>query len=470
MSHEGGPSVSRQFDIAQKLGELEGSIQHLGENLAATTGSLSDRFEKLLVNTFQPEGGVPCFQSVTMTTKNKITFSGKATECVDNFCDQLGYLSIANKYTDEQKYAQTLLSLKGPALQWFKGQDETTFKGADGKLSPKLLHVALKARFKPDKRPGDLMMKIMDDKMRPTETVDQYLDRILPLFEWLDMDESLQAGLLQNGFLPYIRNELKIKGDLNTIAEVERFARRVQDMKPDLVRPMNVPEPPHEINQTLNNPKPVACFKCSGPHYIRDCPYNFQNVHASNIRGNGRGRFNFPGQYVQSMQRPRFPQQFSRGVFHHRPRIQNTGQYGGYRPPFRPRGFVNRGSHFRHPHQPNWYSGPRHFQPRHQVNMAYDDTQHVNVIDSLQGLNVNETDNCYPGMSDSFGMYDESHSMHNGSQDVFYPSHGMSNTSDTFSDPSYAMYSQYDGCEYQPGPEHPAQVPSSNVGTSQKNL
>ena len=220
---------SRQFEIASKIGELEGSIstlnQRLGEHLASFS---SDQFQQV-INSFSDK--VNCVQPSIMTTKNKITFSGKSTEDVDDFVDQIGYLAIANKNTEEQKYAQTLLSLKGPALQWFKTQKPESFVDTDNKVSAKLLHKALKDRFKPDNVPGDVMMTIMSSKMLASENVDSFLTRVLPLFEKLNIDEGLQAGILVNLFVPHISNILKIKGDLNTLAEVERYARRAQDMK-----------------------------------------------------------------------------------------------------------------------------------------------------------------------------------------------------------------------------------------------
>ena len=441
---DGRSTTSRQFEVAEKLGELEGTIASLGKRLSDHLASfsppdLSNQFEQVLVNTLQSEklslASTPP-AVVTMTTKNKITFSGQSTENVDDFVDQIGYLAIANKYTEEQKYAQTLLSLKGPALQWFKGQDaEKDYKGTDGKLSATLLHTALKSRFKPDNVPGDVMMTIMSSKMLPSETVDSFLTRILPYFSKLSsVDEEIQAGILINLFVPQISDVLRVKGDLNTLAEVERFARRAQDMKSGYIRPMNVPNP-QEVNQTTSNPKPVACFKCGGPHYIRECPYNFQNVYATNVRGRGRGRYNFPRQYApSSMQNPMqnqgypnqnqgfpnqfshqnrgFPNQFPRGVFHHRPRIQNVGQYGGYRPPYQPRGFVQRGSFYRpsHPQRGSFYGPP---QPNHhQVNLV-EEMSDLHLHETVDSSDMYETFDC-SGMYDTFdpsGMYNPPNGM-----------------------------------------------------------
>ena len=163
-----------------------------------------------------------------MTTKNKITFSNKDSENVEDFLRDMDYLSLANNWKPPQVYANVVISLKGQALAWFKVQDTSQFK-VNGEYSVDALKKALKERFAKEINPADIVFRITEHPQRFGESCETFLTRILPEFQKLEISEHLQAGLLIGGFRKNIRDKLKMK-DCKTIPEIEKWSRRFEDM------------------------------------------------------------------------------------------------------------------------------------------------------------------------------------------------------------------------------------------------
>ena len=125
MANRGGDSVKpaeRSYQIIEKIGAIEGQIDVLTHNIQA----LSDNQT-----------------TVIMSAKNTLKFSGRVDEDVDDLIVQLKILKIANNWTDDQLYGQTLVTLKDDAFGWFQTCNENDFL-ADNKRNFKLLTTALK--------------------------------------------------------------------------------------------------------------------------------------------------------------------------------------------------------------------------------------------------------------------------------------------------------------------------------------
>ena len=143
--------LSTQFKYAVKIGELEGKLAVLQSKLKTSSSDplCSDQAPTVIM----------------ATAKNKITFSDKDSENIDNFLKDFSHLRMANKWDDNQEYGHILCSLKNQAASWYKNQDESKFK-TSGKFDVELLKTELKTRFKKDVLPGDIMFRIMDNRQK----------------------------------------------------------------------------------------------------------------------------------------------------------------------------------------------------------------------------------------------------------------------------------------------------------------
>ena len=289
-SDEGSPvkPKDRSFHFVEKIARLEGTVE-----------TLLDRIKFLE----EKECNSETVHSITMAAKNKLSFSGRIGEDVDDLITQLKYLKLANNWKDEQLYGQCLVTFRGDCLRWFQGQDEETQFYENGKPSFVKLSAALKARFKKDLTEGDILYKIFDLKQKRGESVDDYMSKMFKEFaELKDVKDEVKVSLLINGFLPTIRDQLKLKSDLK-LSDVELWARRVQDMSfvKSSGSTVNVVEESDcgaQVNAQVNAPgvntsSKGPCFVCGGPHLKRECPNNYskRNRPPRSGRGHRGNRF-----------------------------------------------------------------------------------------------------------------------------------------------------------------------------------
>ena len=74
-------------------------------------------------------------------------------------------------------------------------------------------------------------MQVFEEKMKRGESIDSYCTRSLAIMCKMDeIDEKIKVGMLINGMIPVIRDQIKIKGDLDTIEEVTKFARKMEKL------------------------------------------------------------------------------------------------------------------------------------------------------------------------------------------------------------------------------------------------
>lgn len=361
-SDTGHPMSSRKFKLVEKLGEIEGQLELLQRNYKAISTSVKP-FQSELSNV------VAAIDSKTLSmatsSKNKLTYHGRPDENIDELLDQLDFLKIANNYTESQLFGNALLTLKSDALRWYKQQIKDDPKKFTKTVKVKEVETeigdfdklakALKERFQADVTSTDLFVQVFDEKMKRGESVDAYCTRSLDTMSKMsDISESIKAGMLINGMVPSIRDQLKLKDDLGTCEKVLKYARRIEKLSFVQKSPsFSVASNEVEVNSQssfVNVPKSGPqyrrgpCYVCQGPHLKRECPMNFGNAQG-NFRGRGRGS-NLRGNYAhQNMQSAAtFQPSFNRGVFHYRPRGQFRGREsfrgsrGSFRGSFRGRG------------------------------------------------------------------------------------------------------------------------------------
>ena len=315
--HIGHPMSSRQFGIVEKLGKIEAHLSTLSSNYKQINSSvqaiqpdLEDVVES--INAIEPIE-IPKMAMV----KNKLEFHGRQSENINDLLDQLQFLKIANNYTDAKLFGNALLTLKSDALRWYKGETtkdpkkfltKTTVQGTEKEVGDfSKLEAALKERFVSDVTPTDLFVQLFDDKMRRGETVDAYITRSLAELDKIKIEDSMKVGLLINGMIPVIRDQLKLRSDCTTIKDVQHWARKIEKMffvKKSEVTP--VMSGNFEMNSNDVSPlQPTRpyyqrgpCFICGDSHLKKECPYNFANMNPPvQSQNQDRGQFsNFGGQ------------------------------------------------------------------------------------------------------------------------------------------------------------------------------
>ena len=343
-------TFSRQFEVAEELGTLRGLVE-----------VLTDRVNSLSVDT------KPNAINMASTAKNKLTFSGRPDEDIDELITRIEFMTLANNWNNEQLFGQILCTLRENALRWYSSKNVDDFK-SDDKNDPAKLKAALKERFKSVLTQGDIMQKAFEEKQKPGESVDVYISKMLPRLAKLDnLSEDYKVSMLINGFLPVVSDQLKLRSDLTSIEAVEKWAKKVESL--NFVKKsatVNVVEAGPSSSSTQNQAKQIACFNCGGNHFKRDCPNRFSRLNQMGSRGRGK-QSNFRGKYVAHQQfRQPNPQQFyPRGVFNYRPRYQPGSGfvYSGYRSGTR--GF--RPSYRQQFRYPNYAGGVNYMTPDHMM-------------------------------------------------------------------------------------------------------
>ena len=377
---------SEKFDFAVRCGELEALVENLKSKVS--------QYESVNLE------GVDAHLTTTMSAKNTITFFGKAEEDVEDVCSKLNFLKLANNLDDSKFFGNILLSLKGQAFTWYQAQDAEKDFYTSSKPDPTKLLDALKKRFKKDILPGDVLFRVTDNCMKLDESVDNYLQRVVPDLIKLGLTPAVEASILVNGFVGQIKDQLKLRDDLKSIDEVERWARRIELMVKS--RPTNTPA--EEINTAQQAPTNAkkGCFLCNGPHKKVECPQNPINMRGNRGFGPRRGygyRQPFQGNFQSNFAyggAPQYPRpQYPRGVFRHRPPVRNFGQFGGYRPRFRGRGSYQMNAiDFNGPYE---HYEPQLYEPQYN---AYDphmydqwDNQFVHDDEAFAGQPGNQAKN-----------------------------------------------------------------------------
>ncbi len=214
------PTVSRSFDVANEIGELHGLLEAVNSRCDTLDSLLEQNSETLALLTDTPK-------TVTMSCKNKITFSGKSQERVEDFISHMSNLALANGWTDLQTAGQTVVALTGESQSWYLNILDHTKVETEGKLDFGKLCTELKARFTSAFSPTDLLSEVLAIKQDIGESVDDYLARIVPKVALLDLSEEMKAGLVVRNFTSGIRMELELR-DLKKVADVEHLAVKLE--------------------------------------------------------------------------------------------------------------------------------------------------------------------------------------------------------------------------------------------------
>ena len=410
---EGGPVKprDRSFNFAEKIGKLEGTVE-----------GLQSRFDILALGDRS---------SADTMSKNKLSFSGRAAENVEDLIVQLKFLKLANNWSTDQLFGNTLVTFKGDALSWYKSSDQSTFL-KDGKPDFDLLVTALKDRFKSHQTQGDILYAIFDNKQKIGEPVAEYVSRMLPMFAKVtDIAEEVKVSLLVNGFVSAVGDQLKLRSDLTDVAQVELWARKLEAMT--FVKASNTSFPnvgsvsyAEDVNYAgasarpqqgpcfrcggghlqrdcvdvnyagaVARPQQGPCFRCGGGHLKRDCVYNFSNTQRRpSARGRG-SRYNFRAQYSAYVPRPAAPVgRYPRGVYNYRPQMSRGHGYGANNQGFNPRGY---GTQFR----PRYGGrGPRYGQQYAPGNNYYENVNFTECVGAADGVPYAD----YAGYVDNSGL------------------------------------------------------------------
>ncbi len=304
---------SRQFDILSELGSIKGLISSILKRSKENTESVYRSSDEIISVLHE----LPV--QTTMASSIDVTYSGRSDENIDEVIKKLGYMKLANKWTDDQVVGHLLCSLRNDALSFFESQDIDTFKegeGANRKFSLNVFATKIKAAFPTDVSSADLMLDVLNCKQSKGQTVDDFLNVILPKINLLkDVNDDLKNSILINNFLPVISDYLKLQGDkVKTQADIIMWSRKIQKMSFTKKAQSNVVLSVDEtevlsstmsqsgaanaatINKGQTKSSGVKCFKCRGPHFARDCQktkYRQGNQYAQN-------KFTHQGQYTQS--------------------------------------------------------------------------------------------------------------------------------------------------------------------------
>ena len=143
-----------------------------------------------------------------MSAKNNLSFSGRVDEDVDELITKLKFLKIANNWSDQQLYGQTLVTFKNDAFRWYQAADKTQFETAAKIPSFDLLVAKLKERFQKDETEGDVLYKIFEFKQKRGQGVNEYMSEMFEHFNKIpNVKEEMKVTLLINGlFLQFVTN------------------------------------------------------------------------------------------------------------------------------------------------------------------------------------------------------------------------------------------------------------------------
>lgn len=220
---KGKVTEHRSFDLLTKLAILEGKLDNLLD---------SSRESKNVLDT--SVASINSINIPAMSAKNTLKFHGRVDESAEELVDSIENLRDANGWNAAKTLGNLIWTLQGEARLWYRSQPEGFFSppranDADPWLAP--TYDSFKAKFldkyKDDKSPGDYVCEVLECKQKVGQSVDDYISLIHPkLCKVKDTNEETRVSLAVQGFLPVLRDQLKLK-DVKTFKELELWARRL---------------------------------------------------------------------------------------------------------------------------------------------------------------------------------------------------------------------------------------------------
>ena len=372
--------VDRQFDFIQKLATLDAKLESYKEDFKTIKtqiddlniedihtvltdfdiDTLTDKLDSLTLN----ESVSQVQTTMESGAKNTLKFGGKCNENVALFLQKIELLEKANGWTKEKYYAQILLSLQDSAMRYYNTavqEDSQKFKttSEDGKTTfddPAKLRDFLSKTFKASDNFGDVLTRISNDTMRKGESVETYLNRIMPIIETVEMTDEIQRGVILNGLRSDISQTLRLRNDIKSVNDLVTWAKKVEQVyykyKHDTPIVASLSNPRNAVGGA--RPRDVRCFTCGQlGHVQRNCNANKENFQSktyvnsrkNNYYSNDRPSFRsrtpepiFRSRTPESQFRPRTPERrqvtFDRGTtFNERGRgtfngVNRTSSYG----------------------------------------------------------------------------------------------------------------------------------------------
>ena len=380
--------IDRSYNFIEKIGTLDGQIDVLNRKIEILQSNQAS-------------------SNTTMSAKNNLSFSGRVDEDVDELITKLKFLKIANNWSDQQLYGQTLVTFKNDAFRWYQAADKTQFETAAKIPSFDLLVAKLKERFQKDETEGDVLYKIFEFKQKRGQGVNEYMSEMFEHFNKIpNVKEEMKVTLLINGFIPSIRDQLKLKVDkLTTISNVELWARRIEPMTLVKSSGQQYTPPSESVNATNKSQSyegahnNISCYICNGPHLKRNCPQRdsyrpprYFRGRSNQYRGYRGGNFNrnqnryYEGQHRYSADEGQGQDRYFQGQGQNRypNHHHNTNSH--------PRYHRSRGNRFFHGrNRANYYRLPQYI-PQENVNTFEQDPGQGNMSSSggmHSDLNVN---------------------------------------------------------------------------------
>ena len=348
-------SKEREFQLVEQLAKIEGLVGGLIESNRTNTQNTEQRF----VETIEI---IKSVEYPIMAAKNNLEFHGRGNESATELIKALEKLTLANGWDEKKAVGQALATLQSEAKTWAHNLGVAAFKTEGREFKFEVFKTKFLAKFPSDINQSDLLYDVLALKQTRGESVDEYLTKVSEyLKKMVGVSEEVQCGMVVNGFLPFIRDNLKLK-EVKTMADVYIWSRRLEKMGgvpkttavaavEDLVEVDTLYTPPVKSPMTQNNdyyqqgaiPKTrnrITCFICNSPTHISwTCPEKHERYPEKRCFGCGSNLHiysNCPGQSQYS------PHQgsYGRGA-------SFRGHRGGFRGNSRGGGYSSNGSAFR---------------------------------------------------------------------------------------------------------------------------
>ena len=290
--------IERQYEFIGKLAAIDAKLDQNNENLSKIKSqienlrvedihtiltdfdvdTLTDTFSKLCV-----DKSISQIDTKMNGHKNDLKFSGKYNESVTTFLQKLSFLEQANAWSSPKYFAQILLSLNGAALRYYNNEiakDPNRFKTEDDKNKlqddPQKLREFLKKSFEPSETFSDILSKVVTGSQRRNESVDDFANRMINLFERSEvLDEKIQMGLILNGLRSDISQALEQRTDISDMNSMITWARKLESIyykhKTNTPIVATMEESPNRVHYGKGDRSAINCYTCGGNHLQRNC-------------------------------------------------------------------------------------------------------------------------------------------------------------------------------------------------------
>ena len=290
--------LDRQFDFINKLATLDAKLESYKEDFKNIKtqiddlkvedihtvltdfdiNTLTDKLDSLTLN----ESISQVQTTMESGAKNTLKFGGRINENVTLFLQKIELLERANAWTKEKYFAQILLSLQDSAMRYYNTsvkEDSQKFKteSEDKKTTyddPVKLREFLNTTFKASDNFGDILTRISSDTMRKNESVENYLNRIMPLIEKVQMTDEIQRGLILNGLRSDISQALRLRNDIKSVNDLVTWAKKIEQVfyryKHDTPIVASLSNSRNAVGGA--RPRDIRCFACGKlGHIQRNC-------------------------------------------------------------------------------------------------------------------------------------------------------------------------------------------------------